>query len=121
MPIRKITHNDIKSLKKQAESDGLIFSETTQYYGYYDDNLIAFTGIINYSNKVVFKNHWVHPEYRRKGIFRNLFYFSVEKSNGKPIEATCTEMSLPMYLKNGFRIMKKFKNGCTKVRHEGIS
>lgn len=107
-----------------AEKEGLVFNKSTKLYGLFiDEELIAFTGIQFYKNKAVFKNHYVMPIYRGKGYFKQLFNYSlvVVKSKGiNIIEATCTNMSIRHYLKNGFKVIKKYKN-YTKVKNENIS
>ena len=82
----------------------------------------GFTGIIIYKNKAIFKNHFIFKEYRGKGYFKQLFDFSIKltKELGiKKVEATCTDMSINHYLKNGFKVIKEFKK-YKKVCNENI-
>jgi len=48
-------------------------------------------------------------------MFKYLFDKTV-----KPVEATCTNLSLNHYLKNNFKVIKVYKNGLKKVRYENI-
>jgi len=81
--------------------------------------LIGFSGYIDYKNKVIFKNHFVLPEFRRRGVFSEMFKYLFDKTV-KPVEATCTNLSLNHYLKNNFKVIKVYKNGLKKVRYENI-
>jgi GNAT superfamily N-acetyltransferase len=57
-------------------------------------------------NKIKYHDAWVHPDYRRQGVYTMLWkardtyakqYFAGQKSY-----AWCKEGSLPTYLKNGY-------------------
>ncbi len=108
-----LTKADITPYVKQAEKEGLTFCQNTQYYGLYKDNvLLGFTGILWYQKKAVFKNSYVFPEYRKQGVYREMLdhRLKLAKRLGvTTVEATCTAMSLPWYLKNGAQITKQFK------------
>lgn len=107
------------NLKSLAEKEDLVFCDKTEYIGYYlNDKLVGFSGYIEYKNKVIFKNHFVVPEYRRRGIFTEMFNYLMSIFT-KPIEATCTDMSINLYLKNNFKIIKTYKK-FKKVRNENI-
>ena len=99
---------------KDAEKEGLVFSKSTTYYGVMDGRtFVGFTGIVWYKNKAIFKNHYVLPEYRKQGYFKEIFAFStqeVQKRGLFLIEATCTDKSLPYYLKMGAVITKQYKD-----------
>jgi predicted acetyltransferase len=121
--IKQITINDLRDLKKEAVASGLVFCKTAKLFALFVDNdIIAFAGILFYKNKAVFKNQFVKINSRGKGYFKALFVFRLDMCrnlNIKVVEATCTEMSLSLYLKSGFKIVKKFKH-YTKVRNENI-
>jgi len=122
--IRRISFEDIKNYKKEAEKVGLTFCNSTVLFGLFDDNdnLLAFTGIIFKSNKAIFKNHYVPESNRGKGYFKLLFRYSICLVKGmkyKTVEATCTKMSIRHYLENGFKVIKEYKQ-YTKVRNENI-
>jgi len=112
--IRRSSFEEIAPLKANAEAEDLCFSDNTIYYGAYryGEQLLGFGGIVWYRNKAKFKNVYVLPEYRGNGIFRLIFnhrFKIVALSGIKKIEATCTEMSLPLYLKLGAKITKEYK------------
>jgi hypothetical protein len=97
---------------------GLSFSVLTHYYGCFrDGKLVGVTGILWYQKKAVFKNHYVFPEFRNTGVFNSLFEHSVilvKEKRLKLVEANCSQMSLPLYLKMGATVKKQFKDW-TKV------
>jgi GNAT superfamily N-acetyltransferase len=119
--IKTIANAEVEPFLIQAKKSGLTFCNSTQYYGYYDnDKLVAITGVIWYSKKAIFKNSYVLEEYRRKGIYQNLFRYrmiAVRERGIKLIEATCTDMSLGLWLKMGAKIIQQFKN-YTKVQYK---
>ena len=110
--IKRISFSEIQPFLKETRKIGLHFCNLTEYYGFYEkEQLLGFTGILWYSNKAVFKNHYVLPLHRKKGIFNEMFCFSLElvKKDGiKLIEANCSESSIPQYLKFNGKITKKF-------------
>lgn len=117
--IHRSSFDEIAPYKQDAESEHLCFSDNTIYYGAYkyDTMLLGFTGIVWYKNKAKFKNHYVLPEYRGQGIFRKMMEHHINLvalSGIKKIEATCTDMSLPLYLEFGANIVKQYKT-FTKV------
>jgi hypothetical protein len=121
--IKNINISEIEIYKNEAKKAGLVFCKNTIYYGLYNDNeLLAFTGILFYKNKAIFKNHYVPEENRGKGYFKILFDFSIKickELNINIVEATCTNMSIKEYYKRGFIDIKKYKY-YTKVKNENI-
>jgi len=121
--IRQINPKEILIFKKEAEKSGLTFCESVTLYGLFvDDQLSAFSGLIIYKNKAVFKNSFVPVAFRGKGYFKSLYNYriSLVKLLGiKKVEATCTEMSIKHYLKNNFKVVKEFKK-FKKVCNENI-
>ena len=124
MQIRQIPISAILRYQKEAEKAQLVFCTQTVYYGLFvglkNDILAGFAGIRMYGNKVVMKNDYIFPEYRKKGYNTKLLKYRLQITRGVKAEATCTPMSLSLYLKQGFREVKKFKNGCTLVRRENL-
>lgn len=118
--IKEITLSDLQPFMAEAKRANLTFAQDTQYYGYYIGDLLAgFTGVRWLSDKAIFKNAYVSPAYRRKGIYKTMFDYRAQlaKYKGlKIIEASCTPMSLPLYLAAGATVIKQYKNGVTKVR-----
>lgn len=117
--IRHITITDITSHTTAAKRDGLVFCAKTDLFGLYEDGLLlGFTGLLRYRHKIIFKNHYVLPAYRRRGHFRCMLDWSMRTaiSEGfKTVEATCTTSSLPEYLNRGFIVVRKYE-AVTKVR-----
>lgn len=114
MNIVVLEKKDIEKIISQSRKEGLVFCKNTNYYGIIENNnLVAITGILLYSNKAIFKNHYVLSEYRGNGYFKKLLDYSISiiKEKGiKKIEATCTNMSIKEYLKRGAKIIKEYKN-----------
>lgn len=121
--IRQIDRREIQAFKTEAEKSGLVFCESAVLYGYFlNDQLVAFSGMILYKNKAVFKNSFVPEIYRGNGYFKKLFNYrmSLVKSLGiKKVEATCTDMSINHYIKNNFKVVKEFKK-YKKVSNENL-
>ena len=101
-----------------AKKAGLSFSKNAKIFVIKQENeIVGFTAILFYQRKVVFKNHFVLPEHRGKGIFKFMFDYScnyTKKHEIYIVEANCSSMSLPHYLKNGAKIVKQYKDW-TKV------
>ncbi len=61
---------------------------------------------IEMGNKIKFLDAWVHPDWRRKGIYRKLWEtrwnFVNEKFKNHTIYAWCKDNSLPLLLEKGF-------------------
>lgn len=127
--IEQIKFEEIQKYREHLKNSDLVFCKNTILYGLYikplgcsEKQLVGFSGILKYKNKVVFKNSFVFQKYRGKGYFKQLFDFSLKitKQLGiKIVEATCTYMIIEYYLKNGFSVIKKYKH-FTKVRNENI-
>ena len=58
------------------------------------------------NNKVKFMDAWVHEDYRRQGIYRQLWdtrwNYVKEHYNGYKVYAWCKPMSLPLLIEKGF-------------------
>ena len=63
---------------------------------------------IEKDNKIKFLDAWVHPDHRRKGIYRNLWEtrwnYVNENHKDHLIYAWCKDNSLPLLVENGFEI-----------------
>ena len=120
---RRIAMPDISGWRVDAQKSGLTFCRNTELYGVFEGGEIrAFTGLLFYRNKVVFKNHYVLRAFRSQGYFRKILEWSISQANNRnirTIEATCTPSSLKEYLNQGFVIVRKYKK-VTKVRYENI-
>lgn len=57
-------------------------------------------------NKIKFMDAWVHPDHRRKGVYRMLWETRwehvKEKYSGYKVYAWCKEKSLPLLIEKGF-------------------
>jgi predicted GNAT family acetyltransferase len=99
--------------KIASKEDMAGWSKNAQYYYVlFAEQIAGVSSIQYYAPKVKFNNHYVYKEYRGKGLFKVMFHFLMEKaieSKRKVIEATCTEMSVDYYLKNGFEVVKEYK------------
>jgi hypothetical protein len=121
MEIREVTLNDIKQYKSEAEKSDLTFCLNTRYYGLFNNNeLVSFIGILFYANKNIIKNIYVPPANRGKGYFKKMLDYCMSVEAHKRKEASCTPMSINQFLKIGFKVMRKYKNGITKVYYENL-
>ena len=123
LTIRSAIFTEIQPFVKWATREKLVFAKNTSYIVVVSEGgaIIAICGLLLYSNKVVFKNDYVLPEYRGQGLWGLMFNTRraiVSKIDGlKWIEATCTPLSLPLYLQKGFDIIEKYKtDSLSKVR-----
>lgn len=111
--IKTIRMEEVEPFLAEAKKAGLTFCNSTEYFGFYDGGeLVAISGAIWYSKKATFKNSFVLESHRHKGIYKQLFRYRmvVARERGiKLIEATCTEMSLPFYLKMGAKPIEQYK------------
>lgn len=102
-------------------ADSLGKTKTTSFYilRNAEGETLGFCGIQFYSHKAIFKNDYVLPQYRKNGLWRVMFDYREwivrSKPSIKTIEATCTDMSLNLYLRRGAVIVQKL-NTLTKVR-----
>lgn len=104
-----------------AKSEGLCFNNKTSYMEFYEaGEPVGMVEWMEYKNKIVYKNDYVVPTKRGRGIYRAMFDARERHLNtNKPVEATCTSMSINHYIANGFKIIKKYKR-YTKVRRESV-
>jgi hypothetical protein len=119
------TPEEIEPLMKQATQEKLLFAGNTNYLVIRDQTgeIMAFCGILLYPHKAVFKSDYVLPQYRGNRLWGLMFDTRLELVSGiagvKYIEATCTPLSLPLYLEKGCDITQKYKtHSLTKVRIE---
>lgn len=61
---------------------------------------------VEINNKIKFFDFWVHPDYRRKGIYRRLwekgYEYTSKTYQGYTLYAWCKEASLPLLIETGF-------------------
>ncbi len=87
-------------------------SGTTQYVkhswvAHIDNHCVGYTHFLLEPEKTIkFMDAWVHEDYRRKGIFRELWDtrwgFVQQHYKGYKAYAWCKPMSLPLLLEKGF-------------------
>lgn len=123
MEIKEVGYNDIKEYIKEAEREHLTFNKKAVYYaGIIEGNIVGFVGVMYYQNKAVLKSDYVLPEYRKQGIYRALNSYRMLKiieKGIKKVEANLTDKSLPLHLRLGAKIIKRYWI-CTKVVYENI-
>ena len=94
----------------------------TNYLGLYDG--IKLIGVVGWQKigegHIRLKTDYIRKEYRGKGGYSKLWKVRwneiVLLYKPKQFSAFCTEMSLPKYIKEGFTIQKKSKNGIVYVK-----
>ena len=121
--IKTVSYLEIKDLIPFAKKENLCFNLRTEYCAYFIKNkIVAFCGWMVCGNKVVLKNDYVLPEYRRQGIYKRLnnYRMNIIKALGvRKVESNLTDKSLPLHLSLGAKIIKKYKC-CTKVAYENL-
>lgn len=106
-------------LKKERVD--ITWNPAVNYLGAYEDGkLVGVVGCQRLGNHLLrYKSAGVLKEYRGKGIYTLLWKERERRYNtGKDtITAFCTEQSLPMFLKHGFRRISE-RNGITFVKRD---
>jgi len=120
--IRVINKSELLPLMDIAKLSGLVFNNSTHlYFGFFKDGvLVGFCGAMLMKNKAVLKNGFVIKQERCKGIYRQLNEHRLNYLRAlgiKTIEGNMTDKSLPLHLKAGASIIKKFKI-CTKIQYQ---
>ncbi len=81
--------------------------------------IYGFCGIDFQGSRAVFKNAYIRPEYRGNGLWQTMFEYrrvvASMRKGIKAIEATCTDMSINLYLRLGAQVITQYKE-LTKVR-----
>lgn len=105
--------------EKLADSLGKVTSTSFFILRNADRETLGFCGIQFYNHKAVFKSDYVLPQYRKNGLWHVMYDYREWAVRSRPsikyIEATCTEMSLNLYLKRGAQVVQRLKS-LTKVR-----
>lgn len=107
--------------KKEKLADSLGKTKTTSFYilRNADKETLGFCGIQFYNHKAIFKSDYVVPQYRKNGLWHVMYDYREWVVRSRPsikyIEATCTDMSLNLYLKRGAEIIQRLTS-LTKVR-----
>lgn len=79
------------------------------------ENLAGFMAVENTKGKVVFKSGYVYPEYRERGVFREIFKagsnYATSKYPGAPyITACATPCLMKLLTRYGFKETRRTKN-----------
>ena len=115
--IRDIFYEDIVAhrYKGKAAKEGVVSDEHTKYFGFFlETTLVAFVGYMQIGATYRFKSDWVNPQWRGQGIYQLLFAHRQEyisKVFKGEITAYCTDLSLPIYKKNGFEVANVITRG----------
>lgn len=63
---------------------------------------------VELDNKIKFLDAWVHPDWRKKGIYRRLWEtrwdYVLENYNNFTVYAWCKQDSLPLLIEKGFQV-----------------
>ena len=79
------------------------------YLAYYNKELIGFCSVIDKEDYCVFSHDYVVKYYRGLGAY-NMMFENRLNDCVKNIKSTCTNNSIYVFLKNGFKIKRKTKN-----------
>jgi hypothetical protein len=116
MEIRPISSEVIKPYIEEAKKESLTFCQKTRYIGCFENGtLIGFAGVLIHKNSVTFKNGFILKPFRGKGYYKAMFIYRINLFRGMTITANCTPMSIRLYLRSKFKIIKEYKNGIKKV------
>lgn len=123
--IRRVSIDDIPDFIKQHKDivkHKISFSNNAKYFGAYtvlNDSLVGVFGYIEYSNKVKLKSGFVHPDFRMKGIYNLLLkhVLSILIKKQKDVYSNSGLMSCNSHLRNGGKILKKFKSNGFLIKY----
>ena len=104
---------DIQPLAKYARKEHVIinyFKGSIWLAAKKNNRLVGCVCCQKKKDKARFKGDFVLPEYRNEGIYRSLFEarnWLIRGLHLKEISAFCTQMSIILYLENGFQVISK--------------
>jgi len=117
--VREISASEVEAYATEMRREMLTLAETDHLFGCVDPKtkeILGWGGVKVYPHKYVFKTAFVPAQHRRRGIYRHLLEYRLANFGDLPIEAYCTEKSLPELERRGFRVARSFKNGCHLVK-----
>ena len=118
MIIRRCKLRELEPYVKDAEALNLSFLPSAKYWlAEYESKIVGFIALSVKSNYAVSKSLYVLPEYRRRGIAKQLLIESLitAKLLGcKKVTANCLPASLNLYLSLGATVITEYKT-VTKV------
>ena len=83
--------------------------------------VVGFVGAVEKKNHVEYCSDFVEPQYRRVGIYRELFTMRNSLFFGQRIKAMVTDQSLPVYVRHGFCVVKKYRRYTALCRCPGAN
>ena len=99
------TEQDMKALEKAIER------EVIEFYGAFDgESLVGCCSVtkgfstFNYAVSGVFEDFYIAPEYRHKGIAKELVKYAYTESNVGSLTVGCADCDVKMYEALGFSI-----------------
>ena len=99
------TEQDLNQLKEAIEEDRILF------YGAWDGKTLAGCCSItigfstfHYAASGVFEDFYIRPEYRHKGIARELVKYARQNSGVESLTVGCADCDVEMYQSLGFSI-----------------
>jgi GNAT superfamily N-acetyltransferase len=81
----------------------------TWYLAYISGELVGFCASINKLSKTIIAHDYVVPEFRKQGIYTELFNYRFEDISGL-ITSAVTNKSIGVFIKNKFTVVRKTKN-----------
>ena len=116
--IKSVEYFDLVPLRSKARVEGVVMDASTKFLAMFiEDHIVGFVGWMDVMGGALrYKSDWVHPDWRGLGIYSALFAERLKQTaTDREINAYCTSMSLPVYLKNGFKTQTVLKRGSTYV------
>ena len=128
--VKKIDWDIISKYQKDAEAEGILFSDNSIYYGFYLNGqggqyriMFGFGALLYRGKDCTFKSHFVFPTFRKRGLYCKAFLLQKEIAFSKGVRylyGNCTKMSVGTHKRLGAEVIKVYKNGITKLRYENI-
>ena len=115
MEYRICKYDEILPLKgRDSKFCGFQYKDDAVYIGcFLNEKIIGCCGYILRGNRLEYVNAVVDKDFRGKGIYSNLYSMReklVSTIEHKMKYAYCTEMSIKKLLKEGFKIVKRYKS-----------
>lgn len=81
----------------------------TWYLYVYNERVVGFCSMVKKNGYTSFNHDYVLKEYRNRGFYSEMFKCRLNDCSGK-LKAVCTHKSINVFLKNGFKEIKRTKN-----------
>lgn len=117
--IREVNYKEIpENIIKQAKKESITFLDQCIYFGYFiDENIIGISAVRKLKKISILKSSFVLPEYRNKGIYKDMVKYRIDQISHKIIETNAKKESCNYLISIGFTEVKKYKIA-TKLRYE---